>query len=434
MSDAKASVIILVWNGMDYLEACLDSVLTQEFASFEVVVVDNGSCDGSTEFVAGHYPQVRLIRNERNLGFAVGNNIGLEAASGEILVLLNQDTQVHAGWLEALVGTFDDPTIGIAGCKLLYPGGTIQHAGGYEYGPRGESGHLGRYAQGDGGVDQLLDVEFVTAAALAISRTALERVGALDEGFSPAYYEDNDWCLRARRQGFRVVYQPLAVATHYESTSTDASRFSRSVAFHQGRVRFVLKHQTTEQLQREFGPAESAWLQTVNNRDELRAARRAYMNALLALPSLLAAKGISLGEGQVLAGLLMELISVTRSDLGSHAAPSPEGLGAFAGQPYSELLYQLREIQALQEQPFRSQVPVLGRLIVAFRSLWNSVAAKWHVRPIIQQQSAFNDLVATYLEELSRDLAETYWEFGLVLQRMAEQKEPRPTPPTEVPE
>ena len=97
----KASVIVLSWNGMDYLEDCLKAVLSQDYAGFEVIVVDNGSTDGSADLVAERFPQVQLIRNERNLGFAAGNNVGLQAATGDVLILLNQDTVVQPGWLAA---------------------------------------------------------------------------------------------------------------------------------------------------------------------------------------------------------------------------------------------------------------------------------------------------------------------------------------------
>jgi GT2 family glycosyltransferase len=431
MSDAKASVIVLVWNGMGYVKPCLDSVLAQGLTDFEVIVVDNGSSDGSADFVAESYPQVRLIRNKRNLGFAAGNNIGLEAATGEVLVLLNQDTEVHEGWLEALISTFDDASIGIAGCKLLYPDGTIQHAGGVLLGPRGETGHVGRHEEDAGRFEELTDAEFVTAAALAISRAALERVGALDEGFAPAYYEDIDWCFRTRAEGFRVVYQPRAVATHYESTSTAASGFTRGVALNQGRIRLMLKHRTVDELLEEFGPAEFNWLLTVEHGDELRAARRAYLLGLLTLSQILAAKGSRAGDAEALIGLLVELDLAARAGLFSHATRTAEGEPTSSILPsHTDMQLRLQEMQTLQEQPFTSQVPVLGRLIVAFRSLWNSVAAKWHVRPLIQQQSAFNALVIAYLEELSKDVADGDWGFENMAKQIAKSEAQRQgTPP-----
>jgi len=96
MDDLQMSVIILAWNGREYLGPCLSSVLAQTRPADQVIVVDNGSQDGSADFVAQNCPQVQLVRNERNLGFSGGMNIGIKVASGDILVLLNQDTQARA--------------------------------------------------------------------------------------------------------------------------------------------------------------------------------------------------------------------------------------------------------------------------------------------------------------------------------------------------
>jgi GT2 family glycosyltransferase len=139
------SVIIPIWNGSEYLHACLDSLMAHDYPIFEIIAVDNASVDGSAELIARHYPQVRLIRNAVNLGFAGGCNAGLKAAQGDILVLLNQDVIVQPGWLRALVKALQKPKIGIVGCKMLYPDGrTIQHAGGWIEWPLGLAHHYGR--------------------------------------------------------------------------------------------------------------------------------------------------------------------------------------------------------------------------------------------------------------------------------------------------
>lgn len=418
--EPRASVIVLTWNGGDYIEACLASILAQDYGKFEVIVVDNGSSDGTPEFVSERFPEVRLIRNERNLGFAAGNNVGLQAAGGDLLVLLNQDTRVHPGWLAALVQAFDDEAVGIAGCKLLYPGGTIQHAGAYLYGPRGESDHLGRHAPdpsivpraGEGRFDQMADVEFVTAAALAIRREALDEIGLLDEGFGPAYYEDTDWCYRARAAGFRVVYWPEAAVTHYESTTTTAVSHERKYALHQGRLRFLFKHRSLDRLLQEFGPAESAWVAAMDRSEELMAARRAYLNTILALPGIVAFRRGGEGEADALLNLLVDLRSAALTSLRALAAgdglPGPSAQRAYGGAECEQgrLLDNLREHQTIREQPFTSQIPMLGRLIVAFRNLWNSVAAKWYVRPQFHQQNLFNARVVSYLQLLQQQVTE----------------------------
>jgi GT2 family glycosyltransferase/glycosyltransferase involved in cell wall biosynthesis len=418
------SVIVLTWNVTKYVEGCLEALLAQDYPAFEVLVADNGSTDGTPDLVARRFPQVRVLRNQRNLGFAAGNNVGLRAANSDLLVLLNADTQVQPGWLTALADAFDDPIIGVAGCKLLYPDGSIQHAGGFVYGPRGEADHLGRYAPDDGRFDNLTDVEYATGAALAIRRIVLEQIGLLDEGFSPIYYEDTDLCFRARAAGWRVVCVPDAIVTHYESTTFSAETYERKSALHQGRLRFLFKHRPVDWLLEEFGPAESAWVRGMDRTEELMAARHAYLSTLLALPEILAFRRSSSQDAEALVRLLADLRAAAVAGLAAQHAPpalqsspqslvassvsvveeqvkpsetSPIAVDAAPEQIRDRYLAELEAVQVVRERPFTSNVPVLGRLFVAVRSLWNSISTKWYVRPLIQQQTDFNIRVVGYL-------------------------------------
>src|SRR5690554_2286442 len=187
-----ASVIIPVWNGAQELPACLDALLAEPEITqgdCEVLAVDNASTDGSAELLADYaqrYPQVRLIRNPANLGFGGGCNVGLAQAQGEVLILLNQDTEVRPGWLAALLAAFADPTIGIAGSKALYPDGTLQHAGGV-VDAQGSGSHRGYGEPDRGQYDDLAGVDYVTGASLALRRALYEQIGGFDEGFGLAY-------------------------------------------------------------------------------------------------------------------------------------------------------------------------------------------------------------------------------------------------------
>lgn len=217
----KASVIVLSWSEMGYLANCLNAVLTQDCAVFEVIVVDNGSTDGSADFVAQSYLLVRLIHNGRNVGFASGMNIGLQAAQGDVLVMLNQDAIVRPDWLAALMSAFVDERLDIIGAKLLEPDGrTLSHAGGYLQWPLVLGLHIGMGEVDQGQYDPATVVEYVTEASLAIRRTALDQIGLLDERFFPAFFEDVDLCWRAHRAGWRVRYESRAVAAHDEASST----------------------------------------------------------------------------------------------------------------------------------------------------------------------------------------------------------------------
>ena len=242
----NASIIILTWQGMPYITACLDAVYAQTYARFDVIVVDNASTDGTADFVAAHYPQAQLIRNTRNAGFAAGSNVGIRVAQGDVIVLLNQDTVVEREWLAAIMQAMQQPGVGIVGCKCLYPDGRIQHAGGYLARPSAQPQHYGCGEVDHGQYDESRDVEFVTGAALAISRAALYTIGELDADLSPAYFEDTDWCFRARAAGYAVRYEPTARLTHHDGGSM--KRESQIMAYHRGRVGFALKHWPREQL------------------------------------------------------------------------------------------------------------------------------------------------------------------------------------------
>lgn len=207
------SVIVLNYNGKDVLGPCLDSVFASFYFPFEVIVVDNGSTDGSADFYKERYP-FRLVRNEHNLGYCGGNNAGIRVARGEFLVLLNFDTVVDRNWLNELtqyamklkadfcqpkILMFDDPRIinsmgldiHLAGFGLLRGGGSIDSFENNE--PR--------------------EVAGVHGTCLFASRKAIEEVGLLDSNFF-AFCEDTDWSWKASMLGLRLVYVPSAVVYH----------------------------------------------------------------------------------------------------------------------------------------------------------------------------------------------------------------------------
>ncbi len=274
-----ASIIIPVWNGRDFLEACLRSLLAQTYEPLEIIAVDNGSSDGSAELIEHLFPTVRLIRNAHNLGFAGGCNVGLRAAQGELLLLLNQDTQADAGWVRALAEALQEPEAGIVGSQILYPDGRLQHAGGWIEWPLGLAHH--HLAE-----DDARPVEFVTGAALGFPRAVVEKIGLLDEGFWPGYFEDVDFCLRARAAGFAVSVAPSAIVTHTESASTrDAA--TRARFYQRGRLRFLLKHLSPERFLADFVPAELAYQQPAIFGQESQPLRLAYLEAIPATVTLL---------------------------------------------------------------------------------------------------------------------------------------------------
>jgi GT2 family glycosyltransferase len=388
----KTSVLILSWNGETYLPDCLNVVMAQSHAPHEVILVDNASTDGSVELVAANFPQVKIICNDENLGFAGGMNVGLKEATGDIAVLLNQDTVVREDWLAELVKAMEtDKHIGIAGCKILYPDGqTIQHAGGYLEYPLGLSHHYGYGDLDQGQWDEQREVEYVTGAAMAIRREVLGRIGYLDEDFFPAYFEDADLCLRARQAGYKVVYVPTAALLHHESTSTET--VEQHYYYHRNRLRLLLKHYTLEQFKRDFLPAEKERFALPLPLNEVRALRRSYLEKLLtsSFPmgrSLLDRRS----DRRQWWGALSEL---RKSIVPQHSAD-------YLPSSRAQHLDELKTMWKIEERPFVSDKPIVGPLIARIRELWNSVAAKWFVRAQMQQQMMFNLTVVRTLADFT---------------------------------
>jgi GT2 family glycosyltransferase len=377
MSEIDVSVVIPVWNGRPYLVACMEALLAQVPGAFrfgegrvEVLCVDNASSDGSADFIEEHYPQARLIRNPVNRGFAGACNVGIEAASGATIALLNQDTRVRPGWLAALSDALTDARVGVVGCKALYPDGeTIQHAGGRIQWPVAMAEHYGAGERDAGQWDTPREVDYVTGAAMAFRRDVLEAVGQgpLDEGFWPGYYEDVDLCYRVRAAGYEVWYIPSAVLIHEESPSLGGTA-RLSALFHQGRLRFVLKHLPPESFVRDFVPAERSTSLTDAQGELALALRTAYLGAMPLVGSLYARRWQA--DVEAVSAVLEAL-----QQLYLHPVQDPEDAPI---EP------------ALDEFEFRSSTPILGPLIVRLRSLWYGAAARWAVRHLARQQEAVN--------------------------------------------
>lgn len=395
MTRPTFSVVILNWNGRDYLEACLTALMAQEPPPDRVVLVDNGSSDGSAEFVRERFPQVAVRENGGNLGFAAGNNAALRDETAEVVVLLNPDVVLSSGALAALAGALDtEPSIGIAGAKLWYPDGeTIQHGGGYITHPQALPGHYGIGRPDAGDHDAAREVEYVIGAATALRRSMLDEIGLLDEGYF-LYFEDVDLCARARRAGYRVVYRPQATGVHVESATAAKGSFAYLHRFHSGRWRFLLKHFPADEIVRETFPAEMAWLDGLAPA-ERRAASLAYLSTQRQLPNILAARARD-GAGTVSAG---------------EAAAIEERLTALRGKAQAAAfdaagLARLSAAAVLRERPFASDVPLIGPLLARFRTAWNNVASRWYLANLMGQQNEFNRLAVIELERVESELHE----------------------------
>jgi GT2 family glycosyltransferase len=257
------SVIVLGWGGEPYISMCLESLSNQTYPAYEIIVVDNASPDRTAEIVERDFPHVRLIRTEENLGVAGGNNVGLRAAKGDMLILTNVDTEARPDWIELLVEAFEtDPTIGVAGSKLLYPDGTVQYGGGKLDPVQAIPLHVDRQAADRPDDITIRDTDFATGASLAIRREVLDQIGLEDEAYFPIDYEDPDLCYRARMVGWRVCYVPQAVSVHHESSTFEGVSPRRFICHQAGRIRFVCKFWSDGQLRNAFLARESEFLQS----------------------------------------------------------------------------------------------------------------------------------------------------------------------------
>lgn len=235
----SVTVVIPVWNGADVIQECLAKLYAHSGQRLRTVIaVDNASADDGVLRIEENFPQVQIIRAGYNLGFAGGVNLGIAAAADDLVVLLNQDCLVDAGWLDALcAGLEGDPQAAIGGCTIYDEDDTINHAGAHIELPLAYARHHTQLLTGP------VRVEYVTGAVFAIRRAAWETLGLLDEDFYPAYYEEADYCYRAARHGWSVLYVPEASAHHLQSSRAwrddPLLHCSRQ---HRARYRFIVKH------------------------------------------------------------------------------------------------------------------------------------------------------------------------------------------------
>jgi hypothetical protein len=352
--------------------------------------------------------------------------------------LLNQDAVARSGWLEALIRALADPQIGVAGCKILEADGkTLNHCGGSLDLMSAQTQHRGAGEPDHGQYDEATDVEYVTGAALAVRRDALERVGLMDERFFPGYYEDTDFCLRVRHAGLRIRYVPEAVVIHHVSTSTHQDWVRRRFYYYRNRLLFVLKHLSPAEFALQFVPAERERLREFSP-GELYTVQIALAEVSAQWPS----SAIELKQGhihpqevdQVAYGLQSLLDLVVWLQGGNRdLAPMVPALDAERSLKEGAMgtlvptVAEMTEAWRIRDQPFHSRVPLVGPLIAAFRTAWNSVAAKWYVLALFRQQMNFNLLVnravgalAAHLWDSDSATALLAEQYGVLARRVAE--------------
>ena len=219
-------LLILTWNAKQTVLECLESVAQIDYDNLHTVVIVNGSTDGTAEALREQYgDRITLIVNPGNLRFSRGNNEGIRFAveqRADYVMLMNDDVKVDEGIIRELVAVAEsDPKIGMVGPKIYYfdPPDQIWFAGGDVLLNRGVVRHRGIRETDHGQFDQVSDCDYITGCAMMVRREVVEQIGVLDPAYL-AYYEDTDWCMRARRAGWRIVYAPQARMWHKISAST----------------------------------------------------------------------------------------------------------------------------------------------------------------------------------------------------------------------
>lgn len=251
------SIVIVSWNVRDLLERCLETVqasLDYRGLTGEIIVVDNGSTDGSPEMVRDRFPSVSLVEPGVNLGYSGGNNVGLRRAQGRYVLILNPDTELMPETLGRLVDALDrNPSIGLVGPALFFPDGRLQSSrrrfpnllvGLIESTSLepwfAHSRILRDFRLLDYPDDQPAPVDWVVGAALMVRREVVEQVGLFDETFF-MYFEELDWQRRIKEAGWSIWYWPEARVVHHEGASSRQVVARRQILFATSKVEYYRK-------------------------------------------------------------------------------------------------------------------------------------------------------------------------------------------------
>ena len=251
---SRVAVVIVSFNTRRRLEACLASLrAAPPVSSHEIVVVDNGSADGSPDAVEAGWPEAWLVRLDANTGFAHAANAGIRRSASELVLLLNSDTVVPEGSVDRLVAALDaDETAAVAGPRIVAPDGTVELSFGRMISPWNELRQklLGRAAASSLPLASRWAaprtaparyVDWVSGACLLVRRTDAEAVGLLDERFF-LYTEDVDFCAAIRARGRRVLFTPAAEIVHARGSSRETAPAAAQAAYRRSHLAFYAKH------------------------------------------------------------------------------------------------------------------------------------------------------------------------------------------------
>jgi GT2 family glycosyltransferase len=245
------SFIIVSYNNSGLLPACIGSIYDNVKRSrFEIVVSDNGSTDGSDSLIRSRWPDITLIENRKNLGFAAAVNRGIAVARGDYIVLMNSDAELTPGAIEVIGAFLDDHRdVAIAGGRLIDPDGTPQNSAAAFPGMATEFGlkpllkiaSPKRFPGRVTGEAHPLDVDSIIGALMVVRMEAIRRVGPLDEDYF-FFLEETDWCLRMKRAGMRVVVVPEARIIHHQGKTAKRYPTRAKIEYYRSLITFMEKN------------------------------------------------------------------------------------------------------------------------------------------------------------------------------------------------
>jgi GT2 family glycosyltransferase len=252
MTAPDVTVSIVSFNTREFLRAALKTALATTGVSIEIIVVDNGSQDGSAGMVEREFPAVQLVRNTDNRGFAAANNVAIRRAGGRYVLLLNPDTEVRPDTIAALAGYLDShPDTGICGPRILFPDGSFQSCG-YRFptvlSEIRQSKNVNKVIKALAGKETFAadtavtrEVDWVDGACLMIRRTVIDAIGPLDEQYF-LYAEELDWCFNARKAGWTIAAVPAAAMIHHLGKSSSQVSDQSLIYFMDTRLRYYRKN------------------------------------------------------------------------------------------------------------------------------------------------------------------------------------------------
>lgn len=249
------SIVIISWNVADLLKACLESITRSQTGPYQIetIVVDSASQDHTLDMLRADYPQLKVLPQAENIGFTRANNLGLRAAGGRYILLLNPDTELSPDTLALMIVYMDaNPTVGILGPHTLNTDGTTQSTrrrfptlavGFFEstwLQPYAPGKLLDHYYVREVNDNALADVDWVQGSALMVRRAVYEQIGGLDEGYV-MYSEELDWCKRAKQAAWRVIYFGKAAIIHHGGKSSEQVTARKHIYFQESKLRYFHK-------------------------------------------------------------------------------------------------------------------------------------------------------------------------------------------------